>query len=162
MIKKIRTDRGGLLTRHSYPPSHRRPLNPKARFTSVLETVGKGFAKGLKWAVEYAVPVEKLVGLLFPAAAPAANEVADATSLIQTAVLLVEQKYAASGVQSGTGAQKLSEVMLLTEQSVTALLAKAGSAVARRRSALDRRTIVTTVCGAPEAAPSPARLFRLP
>jgi hypothetical protein len=46
--------------------------------------------------------------------------------LIQTAVLLVEQKYAASGVQSGTGAQKLAEVMLLTEQSVTALLAKAG------------------------------------
>ena len=95
-------------------------------FTSVLETVGKGFAKGLKWAMEYAVPVEKLVGLLFPAAAPIAAEVADATSLIQSAVLLVEQKYAASGVQNGTGAQKLSEVMLLTEQSVTALLAKAG------------------------------------
>ena len=95
-------------------------------FVSVMETIGKGFAKGLKWAVEYAVPVEKLVGLLFPAAAPIANEVADATSLIQTAVLRVEQKYAASGVQNGTGAQKLSEVMLLTEQSVTALLAKAG------------------------------------
>jgi hypothetical protein len=95
-------------------------------FVSVLETVGKGFAKGLKWAAEYAVPVEKLVGLLFPAAAPVANGVADATSLIQTAVLLMEQKYAASGVQSGSGAQKLAEVMLLTEQAVTALLAKAG------------------------------------
>jgi len=95
-------------------------------FVSVMETIGKGFAKGLKWAVEYAVPVEKLVGLLFPAAAPVANEVADATSLIQTAVLLVEQKYAASGVQDGTGAQKLSEVMLLTEQSVAALFGKAG------------------------------------
>ena len=95
-------------------------------FVGVLEAIGKGFVKGLKWAVEYAVPVEKLVGLLFPAAAPLANEVADATTLIQTAVLLVEQKYAASGVQSGTGAQKLSEVMLLTEQSVAALLAKAG------------------------------------
>ena len=95
-------------------------------FVSVMETIGKGFAKGLKWAVEYAVPVEKLVGLLFPAAAPLANGVADATSLIQTAVLLVEQKYAASGVQSGTGAQKLSEVMLLVEQSVTTLLAKTG------------------------------------
>ena len=44
-------------------------------FMSVMETIGKGFAKGLKWAVEYAVPVEKLVGLLFPAAAPVANEV---------------------------------------------------------------------------------------
>ncbi len=95
-------------------------------FVSVLETIGKGFAKGLKWAAEYTVPVEKLVGLLFPAAAPAADGVADATSLIQTAVMLVEQKYAASGVQSGTGAQKLSEVLLLTEQAVTALLAKAG------------------------------------
>jgi hypothetical protein len=95
-------------------------------FVSVMETIGKGFAKGLKWAVEYAVPVERLVGLLFPVAAPIANEVADATSLIQTAVLLVEQKYAASGAQSGTGAQKLAEVMLLTEQSVAALLAKAG------------------------------------
>jgi len=29
-------------------------------------------------------------------------------------------------VQNGTGAQKLSEVMLLTEQSVASLLAKAG------------------------------------
>jgi hypothetical protein len=95
-------------------------------FTSVLETIGKGFEKGLKWAVEYAVPVEKLVGLLFPEAAPLATGVANATSLIQTAVLLVEQKYAASGVQNGTGAQKLSEVMLLTEQSVTSLLSSAG------------------------------------
>jgi hypothetical protein len=95
-------------------------------FVSVMETIGKGFAKGLKWAVEYAVPVERLVGLLFPVAAPIANEVADATSLIQTAVLPVEQKYAASGALSGTGAQKLAEVLLLTEQSVTALLAKAG------------------------------------
>jgi hypothetical protein len=95
-------------------------------FVSVLEAIGKGFEKGLKWAVTYAIPVERLVGLLFPAAAPVANEVADATSLIQSAVLLVEQKYAASGVQSGTGAQKLSEVMLLTESAVTALLAKAG------------------------------------
>ena len=95
-------------------------------FVSVLEAVGKGFEKGLKWAVTYAVPVERLVGLLFPSAAPVASEVADATSLIQTAVLLVEQKYAASGVQSGTGAQKLAEVLVLTEQAVTTMLTKAG------------------------------------
>jgi hypothetical protein len=98
-------------------------------FVSVLETIGKGFEKGLKWALEFAVPVEKLVGLLFPAAAPVAAGLADATSLIQTAVLMVEQKYAASGVQNGTGAQKLSEVMLLTEQAVTSLLGSAGVSV---------------------------------
>jgi hypothetical protein len=95
-------------------------------FVSVLETVGKDFAKGLQYAVAYGVPVEKLVGLLFPAAAPAATTVAAATTLVQNAVLLVEQKYAASGVQSGTGAQKLAEVLLLTTQAVTGLLAEAG------------------------------------
>jgi hypothetical protein len=95
-------------------------------FLSVLEAVGRDFEKGLKWAVTYAVPVEKLIGLLFPAAAPAVNGVADATLLIQNAVLLVEQKYAASGTQNGTGAQKLAEVMLLTGSAVTALLKEAG------------------------------------
>ena len=97
-------------------------------FMGVLQAIGKGFEKGLKWAVEYAVPVERLVALLFPAAAPAALEVANATSLLQCAVLLVEQKYAAAGVQSGTGAQKLAEVMLLTGQTVSGLLSQAGIA----------------------------------
>jgi hypothetical protein len=97
-------------------------------FISVLEAIGKGFEKGLKWAVTYAVPVERLAALLFPSAAPVANEIADATALIQNAVLLVEQKYAASGAQSGTGAQKLAEVLILTEQAVTALFAKANIA----------------------------------
>jgi hypothetical protein len=95
-------------------------------FLNVLEEVGKDFEKGLKWAVEYAVPVEKLVGLLIPQAAPAANAVADATTLIQSAVLLVEQKYTASGAASGTGPQKLAEVMLLAQSSVTTLLQQAG------------------------------------
>ena len=95
-------------------------------FISILETIGKGFEKGLKWAVTYAVPVERLVALLFPAAAPVATELATATTLIQNAVLLIEQKYAASGNQSGTGPQKLAEVLLLTEQAVTGLLSKAG------------------------------------
>ena len=95
-------------------------------FVGVLETIGKDFAKGLKWAVTYGIPVERLVALLFPAAAPVATSVADATALIQTAVLLVEQKYAASGVQNGTGQQKLAEVMLLAGDAVSELLSKAG------------------------------------
>jgi hypothetical protein len=95
-------------------------------FLRVLEEIGKDFEKGLKWAVAYAVPVEKLVALLFPQAAPAVSAVADATTLIQNAVLLVEQKYAASGAQSGTGAQKLAEVMALAGAAVTSLLQQAG------------------------------------
>lgn len=97
-----------------------------ASFIGILEAVGKAFMKGLSFAVQYAIPVEKLIALLFPGVAPEATGVADATSLIQTAVLAVEQKYAASGVQNGTGAQKLAEVMLLTEQAVTSLLKQAG------------------------------------
>jgi hypothetical protein len=97
-------------------------------FLGVLESIGKDFEKGLKWAVNYAIPVEKLVGLLFPTAAPVAIGIADATSLVQNAVLLVEQKYAAAGVQNGSGAQKLAEVMLLAEPTVAQLLTQAGIA----------------------------------
>lgn len=95
-------------------------------FTGVLEAIGKEFKKGLVWAVQYAVPVEKLVALIFPEAAPVATGLAAATTLIQNAVLEVEQKYAASGVQSGTGKQKLAEVMALAGPAVTALLTQAG------------------------------------
>jgi hypothetical protein len=95
-------------------------------FTGVLEAVGKDFAKGLKWALQYALPVEKLVALIFPGTAPTVSVLENATTLIQNAVVLVEQKYAASGVQEGTGAAKLAEVMTLAGDAVTALLAKAG------------------------------------
>jgi len=95
-------------------------------FTRVLEAIGKGFEKGLLWAVTYAVPVEKLVGLLFPAAAPELTVLADATGLIQNAVIEVEQKYAAAGVQSGTGTQKLATVMTLVGPVVTSLLSQGG------------------------------------
>ncbi|HEY0264182.1 MAG TPA: hypothetical protein VGC07_06645 [Granulicella sp.] len=97
-------------------------------FIGVLEAIGKGFLKGLTWAVQYAIPVERLVALLFPASAPAMTELADATTLIQNSVLLVEQKYAAAGIQNGTGAQKLAEVMQLAAPTVVSLLEKAGIA----------------------------------
>ncbi len=95
-------------------------------FIGTLETIGKDFAKGLSWAVTYAVPVEQLAGLIFPEAAPAMAGVVAATTLIQNAVMTVEQKYAASGIAKGTGVQKLGEVVLLTGDAVTTLLAKSG------------------------------------
>jgi hypothetical protein len=95
-------------------------------FIGVLEAIGKDFAKGFSFALKYAVPVEKLVALLFPAAAPVITEVVDATTLIQNAVVLVEQKFAATGAQSGTGPQKLAEVLTLAESAVTSLLKTAG------------------------------------
>ena len=96
------------------------------KFVGFLESAGKDFMKGLAFVVKYAIPVEKLVALLFPSLAPEATAAVDATTLLQNAIILVEQKYAASGVQSGTGAQKAAEVLILAEQSVTSLLASAG------------------------------------
>ena len=95
-------------------------------FISVLEKIGKEFAKGLTFAVSYAVPVEKLAALLFPSAAPELAGVVSATTLIQNAVLMVEQKYTAAGVQKGTGTQKLAEVMQLAGDAVTSLLTASG------------------------------------
>jgi hypothetical protein len=121
-------------------------------FTGVLEEIGKGFEKGLKWAVAYAIPVEKLVALLFPAAAPVATGVADATALVQTAVLMVEQKYAAAGVQNGTGAQKLAEVMLLAAPVVSQLLTQAGIAA----STSYIQSLVSAVVAVLNVQPMPA------
>ena len=123
-------------------------------FIGVLEAIGKDFARGLKWAVHYAIPVEKLVALLFPAAAPVATAVADATSLIQNAVLLVEQKYAAAGVQSGTGVQKLTEVMTLAGDAVATLLTQAGitASTAYIESLVSAVVAVLNVQPAPVAA----------
>jgi len=49
-----------------------------------------------------------------------------ATAGFDVTVLEVEQKYAASGVQSGTRAQKPAEVLALTSSAVTTLLKQAG------------------------------------
>ncbi len=121
-------------------------------FVGVLEAVGKDFAKGLKWAVQYAVPVEKLVGLLFPSAAPAVTVLVNATTLIQNAVVVVEQKYAASGVQAGTGAQKLAEVLTLAGDAVTSLLASAGISA----TAAYVESLVSAVVAILNVQPAPA------
>jgi phage tail sheath protein FI len=121
-------------------------------FTGVLESIGKGFEKGLSWAVQYAVPVEKLVGTLFPATAPVSAGIADATSLVQNAILLVEQKYAASGLQSGTGPQKLAEVTLLAGPVVTQLLSQAGVSI----STAYVQSLVSAVVAILNVQPMPA------
>jgi hypothetical protein len=81
-------------------------------FIGVLETIGKDFTKGFSWAMKYALPAEKLTALLFPSIAPEMTAAAAATTLIQNAVLMVEQKYAAAGVSKGTWTQKLAELTL--------------------------------------------------
>ena len=125
-------------------------------FIGILEAIGRGFERGLKWAVTYAIPVERLVAMLFPPAAPIATGIADATSLLQTAVLMVEQKYAAAGAQSGTGPQKLADVMTLVGPVVSRLLTQAGvtASTAYVQSLVSAVVAILNVQAMPEAAPT--------
>ncbi|WP_130417559.1 hypothetical protein [Edaphobacter modestus] len=80
--------------------------------------------------LKYAPPVAKLAEMLFPAQAAAiaagTSAALDVTTLIQNAVLMVEQKYAASGAASGTGVLKAAEVLSLAGSAVTSLLSQLG------------------------------------
>lgn len=96
------------------------------KFVGVLEAIGKGFLKGLNFAIKYAIPAEKLTAVLFPQTAAVMPEVIDATGLVQNAVMLVEQKYAASNQQTGSGAAKMADVLVLVGPTVQTLLQKAG------------------------------------
>jgi hypothetical protein len=76
------------------------------------------------WAdvVKY-LPLETaLASLIFPGSAAAAG-VLNSVGLIQQAVVAVEQKFAAAGVASGTGEQKLAQVLKMVTPSVMQLLA---------------------------------------
>jgi hypothetical protein len=96
------------------------------KFVSVMEQIGEDFEKGLTFSVKYLPKAAALAALIFPPSAAVDAEVVTGTQLIQNAVTVVEQKYAASKATLGTGPQKLAEVMTLTQAAVTALLAKAG------------------------------------
>ena len=98
------------------------------------------------------MPVESLVALLFPASAPVMSAAEDATTLIQNSVLAVEQKFTAAGVQSGTGSQKLSEVLALSQGAVTTLLASAGITASPEYIT----TLVNAVVAILNAQPAPA------
>lgn len=99
-------------------------------FTTIMAWIDKEEKVVYADIVKYAPPIAKVAELLFPQfateIAAGTSEALDATTLIQNAVLMVEQKYAASGVATGTGTQKASEVLTLTGAAVTSLLTSAG------------------------------------
>jgi hypothetical protein len=67
-----------------------------------------------------------LAKLLFPAQSAVVAGVVNSVGLIQQAVALIEQKYAALGTATGTGAQKLAEALSVVTPTVTQLLAAEG------------------------------------
>lgn len=95
------------------------------KFESVLIVVGKDFEKGLTVAVKYLPEADVLAGFIFPAAVAPLTAATTTADLLQKAIVTVEQKYAASNAQTGSGAAKASEVLILTQGAVTTLLSDA-------------------------------------
>ena len=93
------------------------------KFISIMEKIGSLFKEGITEIIKYLPPIELLSSLLFPAAVAPEQAALSTAELLQNAIATVEQKYAASGVQSGTGAQKAAEVLTITEGAVTTMLA---------------------------------------
>lgn len=93
-------------------------------FIGVLEAIGKWFEKGLTFVLKYLPSAESLAATIFPPAVAPLQEAISVADLLQNAISLAEQKYAAAGVQNGTGAQKAAEVLQLSSAAVTSLLSE--------------------------------------
>lgn len=96
-----------------------------------LEIAGKDFLKGLSFVEKYEAPAAALATLLFPAQAGAVQVGVTSVTLIQNAVVEIEQKYAASGVAKSTetNEQKLADVTALVSPTVINLLASEGVSI---------------------------------
>jgi hypothetical protein len=94
------------------------------KFVSVMEKIGKDVLVGWHDVVKYLPEASLLATLLFPGAAGTTTAVVGSINLIQQAVATVEQKFAAQGAPTGTGAQKLAQVTAIVGPAVTALLAQ--------------------------------------
>lgn len=90
------------------------------KFISWLEQAGKDFAKG----IEAILPIAETAGVV--AVSSFAPELGPAFNTTVTAVALAEQKYAALGQQTGTGAQKLADVLNIAQPVISKALADAG------------------------------------
>lgn len=96
------------------------------KFVSFLEAIGKDFEKGLTVAVKAAPTVDALANFIFPASVAITTPATLGLNLLQNSIISIEQKYAASGIHNGTGAQKTAEVLALSGPAATALLTQAG------------------------------------
>lgn len=113
-------------------------------FVTVLEKIGSIFEKGLAEAVKYLPLASTIAGFIFPpSVAPlaAANTVAD---LLQNAIAEAEQKLAAQGNQTGSGATKLATVLTIVTSSVTGLLSDATVSAELKKAGITVNTAYIT------------------
>jgi hypothetical protein len=93
-----------------------------SKFVSVMETIGNDVKAVWADVVKYLPAAAKLAELIFPAQTAVIGSAINSVDLIQQAVATVEQKFAAAGNPTGTGAQKLAQVLSIVSPTVTQLL----------------------------------------
>lgn len=92
------------------------------KFITVMEAIGKDALKVLSEVEKYLPTASALASIIFPAQTAVISGVVNSVGLIQNAVVTVEQKMAAGGASTGTGAQKLADVLAIVTPTVTQLL----------------------------------------
>ena len=92
------------------------------KFLTVMQAIGKDAKIVFTEVTKYLPEAATLAKLLFPAQSASVAGVVNAVGLIQQAVAIIEQKYAALGAATGTGAQKLAEALTIVSPTVTQLL----------------------------------------
>jgi hypothetical protein len=98
-------------------------------FISVMKKIGEDIKVAWEDVLKYLPAAAGLASLLFPGATGAVTGVVNAVGLIQQAVALVEQKFAATGINTQAGTQKLATVLSIVTPVVTELLNKEGITV---------------------------------
>ena len=96
------------------------------KFLTVMQAIGKDAKIVFTEVVKYLPEAATLAKLLFPVQSASVAGVVNAVGLIQEAVAVIEQKYAALGAATGTGAQKLAEALAIVSPTVTQLLTAEG------------------------------------
>ena len=96
------------------------------KFVSIMEAIGRDVLKVFEEVVKYMPTAANLATLIFPGAAAPIQATVVSLDLIQKAVATVEQKFAATGNATGTGTQKLAQVLTIVTPTVTQLLASEG------------------------------------
>lgn len=91
-------------------------------FVSVMTKIGHDIKVAWSDVVKYMPTASALAAIIFPGEAGTVAGVVSSVGLIQQAVATVEQKFAAAGEATGTGPQKLAQVLSMVTPSITQLL----------------------------------------
>jgi hypothetical protein len=114
-------------------------------FKSWLEKVGEDFEKALPWLQK----TGEVVSIFDPSLGALFNTTLNIVST-------VEQKYAALGKQTGSGAAKLADALQIGEPAISQLLKLAGKASDTAAVTAYINSVVTVANTIPASTPAPA------